>query len=125
MEVLKEFTTFTELKKLIIILNFLFGITFTSFAQIKQGIAEDATAKVLKLFPNPATSDINFELKGAYDKSYTLQLFNFMGKKVYEQIPASQRINLSLNGFYRGVYIYQLRDRFGKIIDSGRFQVVR
>lgn len=48
-----------------------------------------------------------------------------MGKKVYELIPASQRVNLSLNGFYRGVYIFQLRDKSGKIIDSGRFQVVK
>jgi hypothetical protein len=48
-----------------------------------------------------------------------------MGKKVYELTPASQRISLSLNTFYRGVYIFQLRDKFGKLIDSGRFQVVK
>ena len=102
----------------------MFGITFTSFAQNKTGVA-DAGAKIIKFFPNPATSNINFELQPGYDKSYTLQLFNFMGKKVYELAPSSQRINLSLNGFYRGVYIFQLRDKFGKIMDSGRFQVVR
>lgn len=107
------------------ILILLFGITFSSFAQNKPGISEDIPAKVIKLFPNPATSDINFELQRGYDKSYTLQLFNFMGKKVYELIPSSQRIMLSLNGFYRGVYIFQLRDKRGKIIDSGRFQVIR
>jgi hypothetical protein len=48
-----------------------------------------------------------------------------MGKKVYESTPISQRINLSLDGFYRGVYIFQLRDKTGKIVDSGRFQVIR
>ena len=48
-----------------------------------------------------------------------------MGKKVYELIPTTQRINVSLSNFYRGVYIYQLRDKAGKIIDSGRFQVVK
>lgn len=85
----------------------------------------DATAKILKFFPNPASSNINFELMRGYDKSYTLQLFNFMGKKVYELTPSNQRINLSLNGFYRGVYIFQLRDKFGKIVESGRFQVVK
>lgn len=125
MEVLKEFATFTFLKKQITILILFFGITFTSFAQIKTGISEDGTAKIVKLFPNPATSNINFELLRGYDKSYTLQLFNFMGKKVYELISSSQRINLSLNSFYRGVYIFQLRDKDGKIIDSGRFQVVK
>ncbi|MEO5892747.1 MAG: T9SS type A sorting domain-containing protein [Ferruginibacter sp.] len=124
-DILKEFVTFTRLKKIIPILILLFGLNFTSFAQNKPGIQDDAAAKVIKFFPNPATSNINFELKQGYDKSYTLQLFNFMGKKVYELIPTSQRINLSLNGFYRGVYIFQLRDKTGKIIDSGRFQVIR
>jgi len=86
---------------------------------------EEATAKIIKFFPNPATSNINFELKEGYDKSYSLQVFNFMGKKVYELFPTVQRINLALNSFYRGVYIFQLRDKSGKIIDSGKFQVVR
>jgi hypothetical protein len=85
----------------------------------------DASAKIIKFFPNPATSNINFELPRGYDKSYTFQLFNFMGKKVYELIPNTQRINVSLDGFYRGVYIFQLRDKTGKIIDSGKFQVIR
>ncbi len=35
------------------------------------------------------------------------------------------KINIDLTDFYRGVYIYQLRDRTGKIIDSGKFQVVK
>ncbi|MEO6733712.1 MAG: T9SS type A sorting domain-containing protein [Ferruginibacter sp.] len=77
------------------------------------------------MFPNPATSNINFELGQGFNKSYTLQLYNFMGKKVSELTASSQRINLSLSGFYRGVYIFQLRDRFGKIVDSGRFQVIK
>ncbi len=118
-------TTFTLLKKLITILILSFGITFTSFAQIKPIISEEVSAKIVKLFPNPATSNINFELKQGYDKSYKLQLFNFMGKKVYELIPSTQRVNLPLDGFYRGVYIFQLRDKSGKIIDSGRFQVIK
>ena len=48
-----------------------------------------------------------------------------MGKKVYEFKPNTEHINLSLEGYYRGVYIYQLRDSNGKIIESGKFQVVR
>ena len=44
-------------------------------------------AKIVKFYPNPATSNINFELQRALDKSYSLQIFNFMGKKVLE-LPA-------------------------------------
>jgi len=64
-------------------------------------------------------------LPQGYDKLHTLQVYNFMGKKIYEQVPTAQRINLSLSEFYRGIYVFQLRDKTGKIIDSGRFQVVK
>ncbi len=48
-----------------------------------------------------------------------------MGRKVYQANAANPRIFISLDGFFRGVYIFQIRDRFGKITDSGKFQVVR
>ncbi len=48
-----------------------------------------------------------------------------MGKEMEELTPSAQVINLSLNNFYRGIYIFQLRDKTGKIIESGRFQVVK
>ena len=113
------------LKRIITITLLLFGITFTSFAQTKPARPGDITAKISKFYPSPATSNINFELVGVLGKSYTLQVYNFMGKKVYEITSASQRISLSLNNFFRGVYIFQLRDQGGKLIDSGRFQVVK
>lgn len=80
---------------------------------------------MIKFFPNPASSNINFELLRGYDQSYKLLLFNFMGKEMEELTPSAQVINLSLNNFYRGIYVFQLRDKTGKIIESGRFQVVK
>ena len=117
--------TFTLLKKLFTILSFLIGACFTCFAQNKPANAGDAAAKMIKFFPNPASSNINFELQRGYDQSYKLLLFNFMGKEMEELTPSAQVINLSLNNFYRGIYIFQLRDKTGKIIESGRFQVVK
>lgn len=38
---------------------------------------------------------------------------------------ATLRLNFPLDGLYRGIYIFQLRDKYGKVIDSGKFQVVR
>ena len=35
------------------------------------------------------------------------------------------RITIPLDDFYRGMYVYQLSDKDGKIIDSGKFQVVK
>ena len=48
-----------------------------------------------------------------------------MGRKIYETGTALQRVIIPLNSFFRGVYIYQLRDKYGKIVDSGKFQVVK
>ena len=48
-----------------------------------------------------------------------------MGKKVAEINADALRLNFSLDGFYRGIYIFQLRDKYGKVVDSGKFQVVR
>ena len=125
-DLLKEFTTFTKLKRLIIISTVLFGLTFTSFAQNKiAGANGDPSAKLIKYYPNPATTAINFEFIRGYNKSFSLQLYNFMGKKVLELNSPSQMTNLSLNDFYRGVYIFRLSDKNGNIIDSGKFQVVK
>ncbi len=122
---MKELTIFTQLKKLIIISTILFGLTFTSFAQNKiAGNYGDPSAKLIKYYPNPATTVINFEFLRGYDKSFSLQLYNFMGKKILNVTTLAQLTNVSLNGFYRGVYIFRLSDKNGNIIDSGKFQIV-
>lgn len=95
----------------------------SSNAQVKH-IAVDAV-KTVKFYPNPASSFINFEFAEYYNDSYTLVIFNFIGKKVEEIKVTDQKITVSLTNFYRGVYIFQLRDKQGNIIESGKFQVVK
>lgn len=115
---------FTKLKKTFTILSFLLAASFAVHAQSKTVLAAQA-AVVQKFYPNPASSFINFEFSKVVDKQYSVQIFNFMGKKVYETVPSVQRLMVSLDGFYRGVYIYQLRDKAGNITDSGKFQVIK
>jgi len=80
----------------------------------------------VKFYPNPATSVINFEFsKAAPDNTYTLQVYNFIGKKVGEVVVNNNKTVVNLDNYFRGVYIFQLRDKTGKIIDSGKFQVVK
>lgn len=103
----------------------MFGIGFSSAAQLRTAADNDQPVKIVKFYPNPASTSINFELPKGYDKSYSIQLFNFMGKKVAEINAVSLRVNYALDGLYRGLYIFQLRDKYGKVVDSGKFQVVR
>ncbi len=111
------------MKKFIYILTLLIGISFTSFAQSKNDADRLSQVKMIRFYPNPATSVINFDFQKTVDKTYSLQIFNFMGKKVFELKTLSSKMNIELNDFYRGIYIFQLRDKNGSIIESGKFQV--
>lgn len=84
---------------------------------------EDPAPRIVKFYPNPATSIITFDFQQGYDKSYNLQIFNFIGKKVQEINNVTPKTTVNLNDFYRGIYIFQLKDKTGKVIDSGKFQV--
>jgi hypothetical protein len=88
-----------------------------------SGPGEEPTPKIVKFYPNPATSMITFDFQQGYDKSYNLQIFNFIGKKVQEITNVSPKTIVNLNDFYRGIYIFQLKDKTGKVVDSGKFQV--
>jgi hypothetical protein len=83
----------------------------------------DGFSRIIKFYPNPATSIINFDFQKDYDRSYNFQIFSFLGKKVYENNNVTSKTVVNLNEFYRGIYIFQLRDKNGKILDSGKFQV--
>lgn len=121
-----ELNYFYILKCLSFILIVLFGLIFTSSAQNKIAVNNGNTiTKLIKYYPNPATTAIKFEFVQGFDKSFSLQFYNFMGKKVLEITSPDQLTNLSLNDFYRGVYIFRLSDKFGKVVDSGKFQVVK
>ncbi|RYY45055.1 MAG: T9SS type A sorting domain-containing protein [Chitinophagaceae bacterium] len=114
------------LNKIFYILILLIGINFTSFAQSKTtGQSDNVAAKLINFYPNPASSTITFEFLKGYDKSYSLEVYNFMGKKVYEVKRTPARITLNLDDFFRGVYIFQLRDKNAAIVQSGKFQVVK
>ncbi|MCW3109042.1 MAG: hypothetical protein JWQ09_3548 [Segetibacter sp.] len=105
-------------------------IGFTFFARAQESKTSDTPfssdivkAKVLKFYPNPASGVINFEFLKPVQRDLTLQVFNFIGKKVFELNGVSQKTSVPLNDFYRGVYIFQLRDKSGRIVESGKFQV--
>lgn len=121
----KNLYIFTLLKRIIYILILFIGITFTSFAQIKPPAQGEPIAKLIKPYPIPATTAINFDFLYGYNKTFSLQIYNFMGKKVVEINKLLPRMYMPLEDFYRGMYVYQLRDKEGNIIESGKFQVVK
>lgn len=81
--------------------------------------------KVLKVFPNPATTQINFEVQGNNEGSYEIIIYNFLGKRINDLKNINNRTILDLSRYYSGIYIYQLRDAKGTLVESGKFNVIR
>jgi hypothetical protein len=109
--------------KRIYLLLLMASLTFGVFAQDRQPAREQVK---VKFFPNPATTVINFEFKKTNPEAvYTLQVYNFIGKKISEIVVANNRTTVSLDNYFRGVYIFQLRDKTGRIVESGKFQVAK
>lgn len=95
------------------------------FSQNRLISPAETETRIIKFYPNPAVSQITFSFEKGYDKNYSFQIFNFIGKKVYEVSSISPKQMVDLSDFFRGVYIFQVRDKSGKIIESGKFQVTR
>ncbi len=109
--------------KRIYLLLLMVSLTVCGFSQDRQPARNEVK---VKFFPNPATTVINFEFKKTNPESvYTLQVYNFIGKKVSEIVVSNNRITVPLDNYFRGVYVFQLRDKTGRIVESGKFQVAK
>ena len=116
---------FDLLKRIFYILLLIAGFHFSSQAQVKSSFPTGFSVKTVKFYPNPAVSFINFEFLKNYDQSYSLEIYNFIGKKIADLKPADKKIIVPLTDFYRGVYIFQLKDKQGTIVEAGKFQVAK
>lgn len=116
------------LKRMALIAVFAFAITASeSFITDSNNHSFELQAKIVKCYPNPAVSFVNFEFgTDVLSKNYSLQVYSFTGKKMYETNVTNAKITLTLNDeFYRGIYVYQFIDRSGRILETGKFQVAK
>ncbi|HEY5372023.1 MAG TPA: T9SS type A sorting domain-containing protein [Hanamia sp.] len=113
------------MKRIFYIILFIAGLHFQSNAQVKPTRMLNDAVKTVKFYPNPAVSFINFEFNDQYDNSYSLLIFNFLGKQVEDLKVTDKKITVSVSDYYRGIYIFQVRDKQGDIMESGKFQVMK
>ncbi|MEP7279851.1 MAG: T9SS type A sorting domain-containing protein [Bacteroidota bacterium] len=109
--------------KIFYIVSIILLTTLQSKSQTNTPAPQVPVARVIKFYPNPAVSQITFDFEQNLDKTYNFQIYNFVGKKVVDVPAVTQKTVVNVTDFYRGVYIFQLRDKNGKMIDSGKFQV--
>jgi Secretion system C-terminal sorting domain len=117
---------FVSLRRILPILSFILLIAMQSQAQTARSTPASVTSdRIIKLYPNPATTNITFDLQQGYEKGLSLQVYSFLGKKMYENQNVPSKIMLDLTEFNRGLYMYHLIDITGKVIESGKFQVTK
>ena len=114
---------FDLVKRILLFLSIILLTATNSKGQSDRGPSPDQLQRILKVYPNPATTFTKFEFKKSFDKGYTLHVINFIGKQVYEAKNITTTTTLDLSNYNRGVYIYQLKDQSGKVVESGKFQV--
>jgi len=113
------------LKRLLLISLFIISFSKFTLAQPQVNPATGLPERIMKFYPNPATSFINFDFQKGYDKGFTIQVYNFLGKQVSEVKNVGPKTTLNISDYNRGIYIYQLKDYTGKVIESGKFQVTK
>jgi len=108
---------------LYIALSFILLSTLRLEAQSHLSPLPEAENHIVKFYPNPAISQITFDIQKPAEKLYTIQIFSFLGRKVLQVQSIEQKTTINLSDFYRGIYIFELKDPTGKVLESGKFQV--
>jgi len=90
------------------------GSPGTAYVKCTDGIDPSLEVLTAKLYPNPATNQINIDLPSAiHRQKVTCRIFDIMGKEMRseELISGSQNIlKFLVNDFTKGIYIIQLTD---------------
>lgn len=114
------------MKTFLLIVSLFIVTAFSSQAQSKVSSTSGVQASIVRFYPNPATTVINFDFQKAYEQGYSIQIFNaILGRKMFDQANMPERTVINLSDFPRGMYIYQLRDKSGRMVESGKFQVAK
>lgn len=90
-----------------------------------RGPMPEPEHRVIKFYPNPAVSYITFELTREDNKTFTLEIFSFLGKMVKHVPDVSDKTTVQLSDLTRGLYTFQLKDETGRTTDSGIFQILK
>jgi hypothetical protein len=85
----------------------------------------DQTPRISRCYPNPDSSQIQFDIRKPSGTVLRLCVYNFLGRKVADVSRVGPSLRLDLAGFTRGIYIFQLIDAQGRVMESGKFQVER
>ena len=88
------------MKQLLSILSFVLIFSIQSQGQSSRNLATDGSERLVKMYPNPATSIITFDLQKDADKGLSIQLYSLIGKKMFND-SQTKRVKASPFGVTR------------------------
>lgn len=113
------------MKQLVVLIFVAIASTGVSFAQkVWRSSAATENPVIVKFFPNPAITTLNFEFKLPVERGAMLEVFSFLGRKMAALPVNSQRLVLNVTDFYKGIYVFQLVSPNGKVLETNKFQVI-
>ncbi|MFD2919993.1 T9SS type A sorting domain-containing protein [Terrimonas rubra] len=113
------------MNKILLILSLLVITSLSLQAQGTRNIPSNDDGKTMVFYPNPATTVLNIDIKGGVKKGSSIQIHNFLGKKVKDIQNPAEKNSLNLSDYPRGVYIIRLVDATGKVLETSKFQVAK
>lgn len=76
-----------------------------------------------KVFPNPASNYVNFELATDKYKKWNVVILNDLGKTIESlDVLNNEKTNIDMSNHPKGIYFYQATSN-GKVIGSGKIMV--
>lgn len=78
-------------------------------------------AKLVKVYPVPATDQVHFELKGGFDQA-TLNVFDVQGRLIRsENVNAGTTPSIQVSNWAKGTYYFNLKNAQSGLLDRGSF----
>ena len=113
------------MRRVLLLITLIISLSVFTDAQSPRLPSSETASPVLRFYPNPATTVINFDFQSNFEKGCALTIYNFMGQEVYsaKNIAAKTTVNLNTDNFKRGLHFYRLYDASGKLLETNRFQV--
>jgi hypothetical protein len=87
------------------------------------GINEASASVDMKLYPNPAVTDVTFELDG--NKTKEIRVYDLAGRLINTYAVTNDRLKIDVSSFANGIYTYSLVGKDGEALNRGKFSVAK
>lgn len=93
----------------------------TVFLTWATGLAELVAANSVKVYPNPVSDVLNFNID--YNKSASVNITDITGRSVETVNFELNNARVDVRNFNKGIYFYQITNSNGEVIKGGKFTV--